>query len=158
MSTVDVGCGQESVCVDTRVCILTGMLSAAFVASAAIVVQTLPLVTVVHPFLLADNRHYTFYLWRRVFSRAYSHALGPVYVLTLATAFSGIGATVLNITTQAGLLVPRFPPVFSRLGSGALRPCDGMFAGFGCRLDLSSIAFVRVRWLMYFTVAALLAM
>jgi alpha-1,2-glucosyltransferase len=37
--------------------------------------------TLVHPFLLADNRHYTFYLWRRVLNRTSwaRYALAPGY-------------------------------------------------------------------------------
>ena len=38
--------------------------------------------TVAHPYLLADNRHFTFYLWRRVFMRhwAAKYLLTPLYV------------------------------------------------------------------------------
>lgn len=36
--------------------------------------------TIIHPFLLADNRHYTFYLWKRVLSHKYSSiAMVPIY-------------------------------------------------------------------------------
>lgn len=36
--------------------------------------------TVVHPFLLADNRHYTFYIYRRILSKPWAkYALVPVY-------------------------------------------------------------------------------
>ncbi|QBM86532.1 alpha-1,2-glucosyltransferase [Metschnikowia aff. pulcherrima] len=36
--------------------------------------------TVVHPFLLADNRHYTFYIYRKILSRPYAEfLLVPVY-------------------------------------------------------------------------------
>jgi len=35
-----------------------------------------------HPYLLADNRHFPFYLWRRVLSNPlYRHALAPVYFI-----------------------------------------------------------------------------
>ena len=35
-----------------------------------------------HPFLLADNRHYTFYIWSRFFKRfdAFKYLLVPVYL------------------------------------------------------------------------------
>lgn len=34
-----------------------------------------------HPFLLADNRHYTFYIWKRILSRpGFKEALAPGYV------------------------------------------------------------------------------
>jgi alpha-1,2-glucosyltransferase len=36
--------------------------------------------TIHHPFLLSDNRHYTFYVWKRVFS---AHPAVP-YLLILA--------------------------------------------------------------------------
>jgi hypothetical protein len=52
------------------------------VASVALVV-VLPSITFDHPYLLADNRHYAFYLWKRVFSQAWHrYALAPVYVVT----------------------------------------------------------------------------
>ena len=36
-----------------------------------------------HPYLLADNRHYTFYAWRRIFNSNYSFLFQPFYALTL---------------------------------------------------------------------------
>ncbi|EUC66877.1 alpha-1,2-glucosyltransferase, glycosyltransferase family protein [Rhizoctonia solani AG-3 Rhs1AP] len=38
--------------------------------------------TIQHPFLLADNRHYTFYIWRRVYLAHWSvpYLLAPVYL------------------------------------------------------------------------------
>lgn len=36
-----------------------------------------------HPYLLADNRHYTFYAWRRIFNSNYSFVFLPIYALTL---------------------------------------------------------------------------
>lgn len=36
--------------------------------------------TIVHPFLLADNRHYTFYIWKRILSKPYSQWIAvPIY-------------------------------------------------------------------------------
>lgn len=42
--------------------------------------------TVVHPYLLADNRHYTFYVWNRFYGRhpLAKYAATPVYVVALA--------------------------------------------------------------------------
>jgi len=39
--------------------------------------------TMTHPYLLADNRHFTFYLWRKVFMRHWinKYLLIPVYLL-----------------------------------------------------------------------------
>lgn len=54
-----------------------------------ILAVALPLMTLIiynftyeHPFLLADNRHYTFYLWSRVFRRhdLVKYALAPLYL------------------------------------------------------------------------------
>lgn len=41
--------------------------------------------TVVHPFLLADNRHYTFYIWRKVINRRWwtRYALIPGYLYSI---------------------------------------------------------------------------
>lgn len=41
--------------------------------------------TIVHPYLLADNRHYTFYVWNRFYGRHEwaRYAAIPVYVLAL---------------------------------------------------------------------------
>ncbi len=50
--------------------------------------------TLVHPFLLADNRHYTFYLWRRVvnYTPWMRYALIPAYmfsILAINALFAG---------------------------------------------------------------------
>ena len=54
--------------------LLVGALMAAIVAR----------LTYVHPYLLADNRHYTFYIWRRVFGRDDWLPLAciPIYLFT----------------------------------------------------------------------------
>lgn len=39
--------------------------------------------TYAHPYLLADNRHFTFYIWRRIFNANYSFIFLPFYSLTL---------------------------------------------------------------------------
>jgi len=41
--------------------------------------------TLAHPYLLADNRHYTFYIWRKIFMRHWSvkFLLVPVYIFGL---------------------------------------------------------------------------
>lgn len=38
--------------------------------------------TVAHPYLLADNRHYTFYIWRKIFMRHWTvkYLLTPIYL------------------------------------------------------------------------------
>ena len=57
--------------------------------------------TIAHPFLLADNRHYTFYVWRRIIN-AYSwsrYALVPVYV------FSAMSFVRILSKKQSGLWI-----------------------------------------------------
>jgi alpha-1,2-glucosyltransferase len=44
----------------------------------------------IHPYLLADNRHYTFYIWKRILGRDESllpYAVIPIYVFTAVTMF-----------------------------------------------------------------------
>jgi len=42
--------------------------------------------SVTHPFLLADNRHFSFYVWNRFFLRHWAAKLAPVPVYALASA------------------------------------------------------------------------
>ncbi|KAF6255701.1 DIE2/ALG10 family-domain-containing protein [Scenedesmus sp. NREL 46B-D3] len=60
-------------------------------AAAAVAVKRYSLV---HPYLLADNRHYTFYLWRRVFARSELVRLAavPAYVAGWALLLAGLSA------------------------------------------------------------------
>jgi alpha-1,2-glucosyltransferase len=60
-------------------------------AAAALCMQRFSLV---HPYLLADNRHYTFYLWRRVFARSELVRLAavPGYVGGWALLLAGLSA------------------------------------------------------------------
>ncbi|XP_022203020.2 putative Dol-P-Glc:Glc(2)Man(9)GlcNAc(2)-PP-Dol alpha-1,2-glucosyltransferase [Nilaparvata lugens] len=50
-----------------------------FVASILIIVH---FNTLVHPFLLADNRHYTFYVWKKLFENPipFRYLISPVYI------------------------------------------------------------------------------
>merc|ERR1712037_344948 len=43
--------------------------------------------TLVHPYILADNRHYTFYVWRKFLAKSLAHriALVPIYAFSLAS-------------------------------------------------------------------------
>ncbi|KAK6455656.1 glucosyltransferase [Scheffersomyces xylosifermentans] len=51
--------------------------------------------TVVHPFLLADNRHYTFYIFKRLISHRYSQFVAvPLYHFSTYAVLSTLGATV----------------------------------------------------------------
>lgn len=50
------------------------------VASGLIIKYIIDNYTVVHPFLLADNRHYTFYIWKRILNREHSNIfMIPIY-------------------------------------------------------------------------------
>jgi len=47
-----------------------------------LIVLSIHFFTIHHPFLLSDNRHYTFYVWRRIFRshRLVAYALSPGYL------------------------------------------------------------------------------
>lgn len=80
--------------------------------------------TVVHPFLLADNRHYTFYIWKRILNREYSnifmipiyhfctwniidslsHNIGGLTPITIITFIGGIFITII----PSPLFEPRY--------------------------------------------------
>lgn len=70
--------------------------------------------TYAHPYLLADNRHYTFYLWRKVISVHWSskYMLLPAYVLSWSCILHGLGKTksslwiITFLLGVAGVLVP----------------------------------------------------
>lgn len=52
--------------------------------------------TLVHPYLLADNRHYTFYIWNRFYRRYVlaRYAIIPAYVFGLSAIFSSLDGSV----------------------------------------------------------------
>ncbi|XP_020585485.1 dol-P-Glc:Glc(2)Man(9)GlcNAc(2)-PP-Dol alpha-1,2-glucosyltransferase isoform X2 [Phalaenopsis equestris] len=55
--------------------------------------------SIAHPYLLADNRHYTFYLWRKVIhaNRSMKYLLVPLYIyswLSLITAFASVAVLI----------------------------------------------------------------
>lgn len=52
--------------------------------------------TLVHPYLLADNRHYTFYVWNRFYARhEYARfAIIPLYIFGLSTVFSSLDGSI----------------------------------------------------------------
>ncbi|KAL8129754.1 hypothetical protein V2J09_018909 [Rumex salicifolius] len=51
--------------------------------------------SIAHPYLLADNRHYTFYLWRKVINAHWTmrYLLVPVYIYSWTSIFSILGKT-----------------------------------------------------------------
>jgi alpha-1,2-glucosyltransferase len=89
-----------------------------------------------HPFLLADNRHYTFYLWRLAFQRnSWSrYALIPLYVFGMFAARKTLGGNhsllrlLVNFLLTVLMLVPSplvefryflLPTLYVLLHSGA---------------------------------------
>ena len=61
--------------------------------------------TLVHPYLLADNRHYTFYIWKRVFEyQSFGrYAVIPLYVFGAYVTFQTISASKSFIFASAFL-------------------------------------------------------
>lgn len=77
-----------------------------FAALTALGLVAVHFFTVVHPFLLADNRHYTFYVWRRIVDvRPWArYALVPVYVASAMLWISALG-TYLRLPSQNAVRV-----------------------------------------------------
>ncbi|XP_014602993.1 PREDICTED: putative Dol-P-Glc:Glc(2)Man(9)GlcNAc(2)-PP-Dol alpha-1,2-glucosyltransferase [Polistes canadensis] len=87
--------------------------------------------TLVHPYVLADNRHYTFYIWNKFMGKyfLFRYMLVPVYCFTIYSALYGIShirfATQINFIFCTAialvlqlLLEPRYfiiPYIFYRL-------------------------------------------
>ncbi|BFF97589.1 putative Dol-P-Glc:Glc(2)Man(9)GlcNAc(2)-PP-Dol alpha-1-2-glucosyltransferase [Drosophila madeirensis] len=48
--------------------------------------------TVVHPYLLADNRHYIFYVWSRLYGRYwwFRYAMAPAYLFAMTVLYCGL--------------------------------------------------------------------
>lgn len=64
--------------------------------------------TVEHPYLLADNRHYTFYLWSRLFRRYrnFRYALAPAYLVCGDYVCRGLrGGSLLEFLISIGYLM-----------------------------------------------------
>lgn len=55
--------------------------------------------TEVHPYLLADNRHYTFYIWNRFYGRYswFRYAMCPIYLVSLLLVNNGINYLPVSI-------------------------------------------------------------
>ncbi|CAL8108876.1 unnamed protein product [Calicophoron daubneyi] len=65
-----------------------------------LIVFSLRFFSYTHPYLLADNRHYTFYLWRRLLHRSQfqSYLLAPVYLICLLFVGNAIWGHFLPMT------------------------------------------------------------
>ncbi|KAK9671190.1 hypothetical protein RND81_12G012200 [Saponaria officinalis] len=71
-------------------------LSFAFVFVAfAVGLLSVHFFSIAHPYLLADNRHYTFYIWRKVINPHWSmkYALVPLYVYSWLSILDILGKT-----------------------------------------------------------------
>ncbi|ODV93851.1 hypothetical protein PACTADRAFT_77351 [Pachysolen tannophilus NRRL Y-2460] len=71
----------------------------------AIIYGCIQFFTVVHPFLLSDNRHYTFYIWRKIINRsAYTRFyLIPIYHFSLYTVLKLMKLSGQNSITSENL-------------------------------------------------------
>lgn len=71
--------------------------------------------TIVHPYLLADNRHYTFYIWNRFYGRypSFRYTIVPIYIFSwfvICKAFiiqKDIFTLLIYLTAVICLLVPQ---------------------------------------------------
>ncbi|EIN13671.1 glucosyltransferase [Punctularia strigosozonata HHB-11173 SS5] len=83
-------------------------------AISALMAVTVHLFTVHHPFLLADNRHYTFYVWRRVFMLhpLVPYLLIPGYIACAWAWFLRVGhdQTLLQTLILPACLLPTLVP------------------------------------------------
>ncbi|KAL6783998.1 hypothetical protein ACKKBG_A04370 [Auxenochlorella protothecoides x Auxenochlorella symbiontica] len=122
-----------------------GLAAAACVACGAAVAAT----TRAHPFLLADNRHYMFYIWRRLIAPA-PLLWVPAYALALGTLWTGLGrangalwrlglllATAL-VLVPSPLVEPRYftVPTLLVLLHG---PAPGTKAGVACAAAFAAL-------------------
>lgn len=79
------------------------------VLELAVIVLIVHFFTVEHPFILADNRHYTFYLWRRLLRPPRGYLLVPVYHAAALWFFYPLSCditTVAYLAATSAVLVP----------------------------------------------------
>ncbi|KAJ6626877.1 glucosyltransferase [Mycena sp. CBHHK59/15] len=78
----------------------------ATVLISALMAVTVNLYTIHHPFLLSDNRHYTFYIWHRIYMRYPApYLLIPIYIACAWAWFLRVGV---NQTILQTLVLPVF--------------------------------------------------
>ncbi|KAJ4485580.1 glucosyltransferase [Lentinula aciculospora] len=72
-------------------------------AVLAVMVLTVKLYTIHHPFLLSDNRHYTFYVWHRIYMSHWlaPYALVPAYLVCALAWFLRVGSEQSMLQTIA---------------------------------------------------------
>lgn len=96
--------------------------------------------TLVHPYLLADNRHYTFYLWNRFYEKheSYRYMIIPVYFMGLCAIWCllhenqrsfgftlcYILCTIVSVALQRLIEIRYFilPYIFLRLHLNGIKP------------------------------------
>lgn len=65
-----------------------------FVAIALAIVSAIIIYanTIVHPYLLADNRHYVFYVWNKLYGKLwwFRYAMVPLYLISIAILYQSI--------------------------------------------------------------------
>jgi alpha-1,2-glucosyltransferase len=131
--------------------------AAAGAAALAAVAGAVHLGSLDHPFLLSDNRHFTFYVWRRL-TPPLRLALSPVYVAAGAMLYAHLrrsGATRLWIAAlalcsaavlvPAHLLEPRYFTVPVLLAMLSARPSSS--ASYACLLAASAAINATVLYL-----------
>lgn len=93
--------------------------------------------TIVHPYLLADNRHYTFYVWNKFYGRYWwgRYAIIPVYIVSLITIYHSISVRsagfqlIFSICTFAAIALQQLieiryfilPYLIVRLSTGPIK-------------------------------------
>lgn len=103
------------------------------IVAIALIIYLISFGRYAHPYLLADNRHLTFYIWRRVLDRHNSYVpylLTPVYLISTLSVWQHLRAKnngkqmllyvfcTMLVTIPNGLLEPRYfiiPYIFLRL-------------------------------------------
>ncbi|KAJ7693638.1 glucosyltransferase [Mycena rosella] len=83
------------------------------VLTSSIMAVTVNLYTIHHPFLLSDNRHYTFYIWHRVYMRYPApYLLIPIYIACAWAWFIRVGAkqTILQTMALPVFILPTLLP------------------------------------------------
>lgn len=95
--------------------------------------------TLSHPFLLADNRHYAFYLWRRVINRtpASRYLLAPFYAFAArlwATCLGAFSFLAPFSFLQMVSLLTAFALGFCLFGTGRSQSLLWMLGFFACCL------------------------
>ncbi|KAJ7124763.1 glucosyltransferase [Mycena crocata] len=81
--------------------------------TSSVMAVTVNLYTIHHPFLLSDNRHYTFYIWHRVYMRFPApYLLIPFYIACAWAWFLRVGAkqTILQALVLPVFILPMLLP------------------------------------------------